>query len=75
MSQDDFYFRVLLAFVKRFACHKDAAQELSIHKSALSRMLSGKRAVSKGVARRLGYKRVRRDGNVMFMRGYAAESE
>ncbi len=69
MSQDDFYFRVFLRFVRRSRYAKDAAKQLKLSKSYLSRLMSGQRLMSKALAKRFGYVRTRHNGEYVYQKG------
>lgn len=67
MPQADYIYSVLYPFVDRFEYAKDAAAELGISKSYLSRLLSGER-IGVAVARKFGYIAARRrNGDVVYI--------
>lgn len=56
MNPDDFYFHVFLKFVKQFKEYRDAARELNVSPSLMSKMVSGVTPIGPAVAEQLGYK-------------------
>jgi hypothetical protein len=55
MTHDDFYTNVFMKFVSQFSEYQDAARELNISKSLMSKMVTGAKPVSHSVAEQLGY--------------------